>query len=348
MPATSRVAWIDTVKGAAILLVVLMHVATAASAQDWFDERVLDAMSPLRTVRMPLFFAMAGYFFLRRIDRPWSWQVQNRLGPFLWLFGLWSALWALWAQVFPWNEEAYTPLTVLAVPLDPEYGPWFIYALAIYYLAVKLMHPLPLWLQFGIGAVVSLPMAFGLVTIDNFAWERTLTHFAIFQFGVYGHCTIAAIADRVSVAMLVLVGGAFVVSFGILIALSGAITSPAWLPLTALGMSTGIIASALIARYLPWLRLDWFGRHTLPIYLLHLPVIGVLLTLWPMDDSAPMLSLGLSTVVTIAFTVAAVAGAILLWVILRPVPGLFIAPWRGEGANTRPLPDVPAGKVPTS
>ncbi|MDN6353617.1 MAG: hypothetical protein L0K02_10030, partial [Corynebacterium sp.] len=81
---------------------------------------------------------------------------------------------------------------------------------------------------------------------------------------------------------------------------------------------------------------------------LHLPVIGVLLTLWPMDDSAPMLSLGLSTVVTIAFTVAAVAGAILLWVILRPVPGLFIAPWRGEGANTRPLPDVPAVKVPTS
>lgn len=202
---------------------------------------------------------------------------------------------------------------MLTVPLDPEYGPWFIYALAIYYLAVKLMHPRPLWLQFGIGAVVSLPVAFGLVTIDNFAWERTLTHFIIFQFGVYGHRTIAAIADRASVAMLVLVGGAFVVSFGILIALGGAITSPAWLPLTALGMSTGIIASALIARYLPWLRLDWFGRHTLPIYLLHLPVIGVLLTLWPMDDSAPMLSLGLSAVVTIAF-----------------------------------LPDVPAVKVPNS
>lgn len=207
----------------------------------------------------------------RRLGRPWSWQVQNRLGPFLWLFGLWSALWALWAQVFPWNEEAYTPLTVLTVPLDPEYGPWFIYALAIYYLAVKLMHPRPLWLQFGIGAVVSLPVAFGLVTIDNFAWERTLTHFIIFQFGVYGHRTIAAIADCASVAMLVLVGGAFVVSFGILIALGGAITSPAWLPLTAWGMSTGIIASALIARYLPWLRLDWFGRHTLPIYLLHRP-----------------------------------------------------------------------------
>ncbi|HIW91042.1 MAG TPA: acyltransferase [Candidatus Corynebacterium avicola] len=341
MPATNRVAWIDTVKGAAILLVVLMHVATAASSQEWFDARVLDAMSPLRTVRMPLFFAMAGYFFLRRIDRPWPWQVQNRLGPFLWLFLLWSALWAIWAQFFPWNDDSYTVQTVLAVPVNPEYGPWFIYALAIYYLVVKLMRPLPLWLQFALGACVSLPVAFGLVTIDNFAWERTLTHLIVFQFGVYGHRIIAAIAERASVATLALVGGAWAAGFVALIGLGGPLTSPAWLPLTMLGMAMGIIAATLIARHMPWLRLDWFGRNTLPVYLLHFPVIGVLFMLWPMDDSSSTLSAPQSAVVTVAFTVAAVAGAFLLWWLLRPVPGLFISPWRGEGANTRPMRPAP-------
>lgn len=333
MSANQRIAWIDTVKGAAILLVVLMHVATAAATQDWFDYRVLDAMSPLRTVRMPLFFAMAGYFFLRRIDRPWSWQLRNRLGPFLWLFLLWSALWAVSAQFFPWNDYGYTFLQVLIVPLDPAYGPWFIYALAIYYLAVKLMRPLPLWLQFTAGALVSLPVAFGWITVDNFAWERTLVHFIVFQFGVYGHRIIAAIADRASLWSLLLVGGAWGAGFVALTALGGPLTSPVWLPLTVLGMTMGIIAATLIARHMPWLHLDWFGRNTLPIYLIHLPVIGVLLAWGPDREASP----AFSAAATVILTLLAVAGSLLVWRILRPIPGMFIAPWRGEGANTRPI-----------
>ncbi|MGP9724423.1 acyltransferase family protein [Corynebacterium sp. AOP40-9SA-29] len=340
-----RVTWIDTVKGAAILLVVLMHVATAAVDQSWYDPRVLDAMSPLRTVRMPLFFAMAGYFFLRRVDRPWPWQAQNRLGPFLWLFLLWSALWALSAQVFPWNDSYDTLLRILEVPIDPTYGPWFIYALAIYYAAVKLMRPLPLWLQFGIGAVVSLPVAFGWLDIDNFAWERTLTHFLIFQFGVYGHRVIAAVAGRASVLLLVAVGGVWAAGIAGVTVTGIGLTSVCWLPLTMLGMASGIIAATLIARYLPWLHLDWFGRNTLPVYLLHLPVIGVLLTVDPQLTSTPLTAAG----GTVVLTVLTVAGTLLVWRVLRPVPGLFIAPWPGEGANTRPAKvGKAAGKTATS
>ncbi|WP_420099010.1 acyltransferase family protein [Corynebacterium sp.] len=327
-----RVAWIDTVKGAAILLVVVMHVATAAVDQSWYDPRVLDAMSPLRTVRMPLFFAMAGYFFLRRIDRPWRWQVQNRLGPFLWLFLLWSALWSLSAQVFPWNDAEYTPLHLLEVPLDPTYGPWFIYALALYYAAVKLMRPLPLWLQFTVGAAISLPVAFDWVSVDNFAWERTLTHLVVFQFGVYGHRIIAAVADRASALWLVAVGGAWAVGIGAVTVTGVGLSSVCWLPLTALGMASGIIAATLIARHLPWLHLDWFGRNTLPVYLLHLPVLGVLLAYDPDLTSTPVTA----AAGTLVLTVLTVAGTLVVWRILRPVPGLFIAPWPGEGANTRP------------
>ncbi|MGO3362174.1 MAG: acyltransferase family protein [Corynebacterium sp.] len=335
MPATQRVAWIDTVKGAAILLVVLMHVATAAVGHDWFDDRILDAMSPLRTVRMPLFFAMAGYFFLRRIDRPWPWQVQNRVGPFLWLFLLWSALWTLSSQVFPWNGEDYSLLQLLAVPLDPAFGPWFIYALALYYVGVKLMRPLPLWAQFAIGSVVSLPVAFDWITIDNFAWERTLTHFVVFQFGVYGHRVIAATAERASVLSLLAVGGLWAAGFAALIALGGELSSPVWLPLTVLGMAMGIITATLIARYMPWLHLDWFGRNTLPIYLLHMPVIGILLAVEPSVDS----SVAVAALGTLLMTALAVAGSLLVWRIVRPVPGLFIAPWPGEGVNTLPMRD---------
>ncbi|MGJ0183650.1 acyltransferase family protein [Corynebacterium glyciniphilum] len=341
MSPTTRVAWIDTVKGAAILLVVLMHVATEAVDQSWYDPRILDAMSPLRTVRMPLFFAMAGYFFLRRIDRPWPWQVQNRLGPFLWLFLLWSALWTLSAQVFPWNTADYSLLHLIGVPLDPSYGPWFIYALAMYYAVVKLLRPLPLWLQFSIGAAISLPVAFGWIPVDNFAWERTLTHFVVFQFGVYGHWIIAAIAERASPLSLLTTGGTWVAGIAGVTVTGIGLSSVCWLPLTALGMGTGIITATLIARHLPWLHLDWFGRNTLPVYLLHLPVLGVLLVYDPGLTSSPVTA----TAGTLVLTVLTVGGTLVLWRILRPVPGLFIAPWPGEGANTRPSRLVAAATV---
>jgi uncharacterized membrane protein YcfT len=331
----SRVAWIDTVKGTAILLVVLLHVATATVDQSWYDPLVLDAMSPLRTVRMPLFFAMAGYFFLRRIDRPWRWQVQNRLGPLLWLFILWSALWSLSAQVFPWNHLDYTLTHLVGVPGDPTYGPWFIYALAIYYAVVKLLRPLPLWVQFGIGAAVSLPVAVDWVTVGNFAWERTLTHLVVFQFGVYGHRVIAAVADRASWWTALAAGGAWAAGIAGVTVTGIGLASVFWLPLTALGMTTGVILATLAARHLPWLHLDWFGRNTLPVYLLHLPVLGVLLTYDPgFAPSPPTAVTG-----TVFLTVLTVAGALVVWRVLRPVPGLFTAPWRGEGTNTRPARD---------
>lgn len=343
MPSTStRLTWIDTVKGAAIILVVLMHVATAADGQSWYDPRVLDAMAPLRTVRMPLFFAMSGYFLLRRIDRPWRWQLRNRPGPFLWLFLLWSALWALASLAFPWNDYDYTVISLLAVVFNPEFGPWYIYALALYFVAVKLMRPLPVWLQFIIGAAISLPVAFDWITVDNFAWERTLTHFLIFQFGAYGHRIIAAIAERASLLLLVIVGALWSAGFGALYLTGSELSSPWWLPLTVLGMTMGIIAASLLAQYAPWLHLDWFGRHTLPIYLLHIPVIGVLLSIDP--------GIGMTTVTavvgTVVLTILAVVGSLAIWRVLRPIPGLFTAPWTGDGANTRSprISETPSGR----
>lgn len=317
-------------------------MADSAEGQSWYDPRILDAMTPLQTVRMPLFFAMSGYFILRRIDRPWSWQLVNRLGPFLWLFLLWSALWALAAQTFPWNDFDYTLMTQLTVLFDPEFGPWYIYALALYFAAVTLMRPLSVWLQFAIGAVISLPVAFDWITVENFAWERTLTHFIIFQFGAYGHRVIAAVEDRASLLLLVLVGGLWSAGIGALFFTEGQLSSPWWLPLTALGMTMGVIAAALLARYTPWLHLDWFGRHTLPIYLLHIPVIGLLLSV----DPGISMTTVTAVVGTLLLTVLAVAGSLAIWRILRPIPGLFTAPWTGDGANTRSreITNTPSGR----
>ena len=104
----TRLSWIDTVKGLAIVLVVLHHAAVLAAAKNWSGDQLNTLTDALLTVRMPLFFAMSGFFFLRRVDRPWSWQLRNRAGPFLWLYVLWTVLWVLAFHVTPGSANPNT------------------------------------------------------------------------------------------------------------------------------------------------------------------------------------------------------------------------------------------------
>lgn len=160
------------------MLVVLYHAAGLAAAKSWSGDQLNTLTDAPLTVRMPLFFAMSGFFFLRRVDRPWSWQLRNRAGPFLWLYVLWTVLWVLAFHVIPWQRESeYGFGDAARLFFEPGVGPWYIYALAIYFVAVELMRPLPVWAQFLIGAAVSLPVACGFIEPNSCAWTTLLSHF---------------------------------------------------------------------------------------------------------------------------------------------------------------------------
>lgn len=333
MSSKPRVTWIDTVKGIAIILVVLYHAVDLSAPKSWSGDQLDKLTSALMSVRMPLFFAMSGYFFLRRIDRPWRWQFRNRTGPFLWLFVLWTGIWVLAFTAIPWQRVGGGGglREFLLLFVDPSIGPWYIYALAIYFVAVKIMRPLPVWFQFVIGAAVSVPVGCGMVHVDAWAWQSILTQFIAFQIGVFGNRLLSGLAERSSVPLLLLVGGLWAALTGALFVTGTSLASLGRIPLTLLGMAMGVIAAALLDRHAPWLRLSWFGRNTLPIYLLHVPVLGLIYSLDLGLPANAVVQIG----VPLLATVGAVAGSLAIWRLLRPVPGLFMAPWTGEGANTR-------------
>ncbi|HIW91040.1 MAG TPA: acyltransferase family protein [Candidatus Corynebacterium avicola] len=332
--ARPRLTWIDTVKGLAILLVVLYHAVELAGAKDWAGDQLSMLTDALITVRMPLFFAMSGYFLLRRIDRPWNWWMRNRIGPFLWLFVLWTVVWLLAFEVIPWQRNDGGIADVLLLFVDPSLGPWYIYALAIYFVAVKLMRPLPVWLQFLIGAVVSLPVACGFVHVESWVWESLLTHFIAFQIGALGSQVLARIATNATVPRMLLVGAVWGAATGGLFLVGLGLDNVLRIPVTALGMTMGVLVAAVLDRYASWLRLWWFGRNTLPIYLLHVPVIGLIYSLDLGLPSSPLVAIG----VPLLTTVLAVIMSLAIWRALRVIPGVFTAPWTGEGANTRNVP----------
>ena len=339
----TRLSWIDTVKGLAIVLVVLYHAAGLAAAKSWSGDQLNTLTDALLTVRMPLFFAMSGFFFLRRVDRPWSWQLRNRAGPFLWLYVLWTVLWVLAFHVIPWQRESeYGFGDAARLFFEPGVGPWYIYALAIYFVAVKLMRPLPVWAQFLIGAAVSLPVACGFIEPNSWAWTTLLSHFIAFQIGALGSAVLAGIADRATLMRLLGFGLLWGFGSGVLFFLFGGLDNLGRIPVTLLGMAMGITAASLMARHIPWLHFDRLGRHTLPIYLLHVPLLGVLYSIDVDLPANPAVSIG----VPLLFTALAVVGSLAIWRVLRPIPGLFTAPWTGDGANTRSprISETPSGR----
>ncbi|OLT52703.1 hypothetical protein BJF89_04340 [Corynebacterium sp. CNJ-954] len=107
--------------------------------------------------------------------------------------------------------------------------------------------------------------------------------------------------------------------------------------MTLLGMAMGITAAVLIDRHAPFLKLAWVGKNTLPIYLLHVPLLGALYSLDLGLPSTAVVAVG----VPVLSTVLAVAAALLIWRVTRRIPGIYTAPWTGDGANTRNAPTAP-------
>lgn len=135
---SARLSWIDTVKGITILLVALRHAAGMAAMKPWSGEELGNFSDAMKTIRMPLFFAMSGFFFLRRANRTWEWFLRNRTGPLLRLFTIWTFLWAAVFLVVPWQRDVdYDIHDALRLFVDPGVGPWFIFALALYFTAMK-------------------------------------------------------------------------------------------------------------------------------------------------------------------------------------------------------------------
>ena len=204
------------------------------------------------------------------------------------------------------------------------------------------MRPLPVWAQFLIGAAVSLPVACGFIELNSWAWTTLLSHFIAFQIGALGSAVLAGIADRATLMRLLGFGLLWGLGSGVLFFLFDGLDNLGRIPVTLLGMAMGITAASLMARHTPWLHLDRLGRHTLPIYLLHVPLLGVLYSIDVDLPANPAVSIG----VPLLLTVLAVAGSLAIWRILRPIPGLFTAPWTGDGANTRSreITNTPSGR----
>lgn len=284
-----RVAWADVAKGLCILLVVLHHVvgkhlplvvpdtaAGAAVVQAW-----VAVDTALKPVRMPLFFAVSGMFAAGALRRPWPLVAVRRVLTPYWTYLVWLAVHVVvFATVATAIETHRVPgvLEGLTHLLLAATGVWYLYALAVYFVVAKLLlaHVIPGAAVAG-AAVVSLLASWLPIEGVN---RYSVVH--CFVFFLAGACFPRLLAGlpRLRLPGVAALLTAYAATAAACLAL-GAPKSVFSLALAPVAVVLGVqLAMAVSDRGWAGGRaagpVAALGRRTLPVYVLHMPLLGVL------------------------------------------------------------------------
>ncbi len=306
----SRISWIDSIKGFAIICVVIGHVALgylkAGTFQSYND--VVEVIRALcYSFHMPLFFIMSGYAFtLAYVDSDGAvkrgkvkWQVFNLAILYVCASAILIALKIIAPQL---GSDQATLSTLLLIPIQPFGIYWFLYVLmALTVLACfffKYVSRVRVWALSLILAVVA-PF---IVMTDLFELHRLLLMAPFFLFGILlrkGIVSVSSIASGVTV----------VVAFVLLI-----LSFCGFGELRVMNVSIIVIALGLCIFFIRLFQcpvlaessaLTFCGRHSLEIYLIHTYVISAERALLPHTNVwvSLLLSSVLATVVPLVLAV---------------------------------------------
>lgn len=318
-----RFAWMDTLRGAAIIFVLLWHAPAVPALMGiempgWL-ETVNDALIPFR---MPMLMFLSGLLLLRSLDKPLGEYYIKKLQLIAWPYLLWAAVHNLtYESVAPlWHPRAWIATGYL----------WFLFYILCFYLVAPLVRRLP-------PMIVPIAcFAASIILVDDRLLHRML-YFAGFFFA--GHLAaryerqFRAVVDSTWVAI---VGGVVAVILAVISA-TGDVQYRAEFALFSLA---GILALIHVARRVGdarWTRpLQFVGRDSIVYYTTHFPLMHLALV--------GLVAVGVSSSLVIApvmLATALIVGTLAVLLSRRP-PGrwLFVAPFPRSGRKVvrhRPL-----------
>jgi uncharacterized membrane protein YcfT len=333
MPAIdNRIDWIDAAKGLSIILVVMMHSAYGVG-EDLNGTGVLHYVIGWATpFRMPEFFLISGLFLSQVIARPWAHYLDRRVVHYLYFYFLWAVLQILFKVGLGTGNLNEALSQVVAAIYEPYGVLWFIYMLALYSLAAKLMFTarVPHWLGFVATAALQIAaIRTNIPTVDHFAayfvYFYTGYAFAPVVFRIVGHLHRNAAIGAAALVGFGLLLGYLVFAGGSELHPRGITMGYAALPVLNLGLGlvgsiAVCLAAALLVRFpaMEWLR--WLGEHSIVVYLsFSIPMAAsrTLILNAGVTDNVSLVSM-------LVMTIALVSPLILYWLIERTGWGRFL------------------------
>lgn len=277
-------------RAVAVVAVVLFHASighyyllehSEPGVVAWWD-RVNQIVT---TVRMPLLFTISGMLAAGKITRGFrrGKAIEAALTNY-YLYVVWLGVFGLMLLLagdrpVPFRVDALsTYLREFYLPNSPL---WYVFALAIYlvgFTALRRVHA-----GVVLGALVALHLAAThLYTLESPLWTRALSYAIYFGLGVYGKDVMRQVANRPILAALAAAGAYLTyqqLGMTRLMTLEVPTVGHSLLLMTLyiLAGLAMIGCTGLLARVSGYARLGRFvGRHTLGIYVLHIPVIVII------------------------------------------------------------------------
>ncbi len=285
---SSRLVWADAVKGASIVLVVLHHLVSkhyelalpdtmTAVATAWAG--VNDVLKP---VRMPLFFLISGTFVASSLSRTWSEVARPRVASPFYLYVVWLLLhMVVFSAATTLTMNRTRSLEELALDLLwASTSLWYLYALAVYYLAARLLSGVDR--RWVLGGAALLSAAVSWLPIDEVNRVSVLQHLVFFLLGAYAPGLLRRVVALPGRGSTWALAAAYPLVFGLLSWLDA---PPSVLVLSAAAVGLPLAARLAAAGETVAPRttgaLATLGRRTLAVYVLHVPVLAALHALVP-------------------------------------------------------------------
>ncbi|ABS63249.1 acyltransferase 3 [Parvibaculum lavamentivorans DS-1] len=312
-----RIDWIDAVKGLTIILVVMEHTTFGVSNAIGQMPAIFGAIAEFaKPFRMPLFFLVAGLFAYKALYGDLRKFIDGKVVHFAYFYVLWSVI-QIGIKMIPhsgaWNV---TYVDLLMIPIQPFAVLWFIYSLAMFFVAMRLLRDArPAFVFFFALALYFTRLDTGWMLLDEFAWR-----FIWFVTGVYGAKQIFQLADWARVypakaaglAMLMLVCVSTVV-FSHLVDIRAV-----ELLMGFAGAGSAIVLVSLLANRGLAGPLAYVGQHSLQIFL------SFFLPMAVMRIGLTRLGLENGDLITLISVIVAVATPILAFRLIEKTPFDFL------------------------
>lgn len=280
----AREPWVDAAKGVLILLVVLWHVVRKHYLLlPWVPEEVAHAWSTgsflLQPVRVPLFFVVSGLLAARAVHRPWPDLLRTRVLRDYWTYLVWLLLGSAFFLVGPHltTRTARSAEELVVAALTGTANTWYLYALAAYVLVARLTLHLPLWLPLTGAAVLAVVADLpGSPHTGNV--EPLLRDLLPFLVAVRRPDLVTALVARSDGGRALLAVAVYLPVASLAVAAGASRLAGVAALLGGLGAVCGTVVAVAAARALPRAaeQVGRLGRLTLPVYVLHLPLLALL------------------------------------------------------------------------
>ncbi|MEV4637766.1 acyltransferase [Actinoplanes sp. NPDC049548] len=346
--AKQRAGWADVAKGVCILLVVLWHVIMKHYLQiTWHLPAPIPGLwgffgDQLLPLRMPVFFTISGLFAASAVQRSWKVTARSRIAKFYYLYAIWFTVHTVVLSMVPRFDTlaAHSALNVLEQLTITPTNLWYLVALAVYFVVAKLTRNLPVAAVLGPALLLSAIASAGLLAAPGNRGQLYQNLF-FFLAGLRLKPWVERWARTANRRMLLVGGASYLVAMLGIRVLGAKQWFGVWPVLCVLAVVVGIAGAVELDR---WARVSRLladlGRNTLPIYVMHMPLLALLhaALLKPFSAAGTPVQLLLAVFLPLALTALLVTACLTLrrWIEAAGGSWLFDLPARRQPAREQP------------